>query len=129
MAPGDSNLTGSATAEIEESSSLNLAAVRERTRARKTRQNAQGVGFGMASDALSIGLASAVLVLGTLTGVRVHHASVDDATFHHGDEPDPCSVRGHRSWARSVRRRLLAIGLGSCARTRWAPRGTWSVTL
>ena len=42
---------------------------------------AQGVGFGMAFDVLSIGLASGVLVLGTLTGVRVHNASIDDAAL------------------------------------------------
>lgn len=42
---------------------------------------AQGVGFGTAFDVLSIGLASAVLVLGTLTGFRVHNASVDDAAL------------------------------------------------
>jgi hypothetical protein len=42
---------------------------------------AQGAGFGLAFDVLSIGLASAVLVLGTLTGVRVHNASVDDAAL------------------------------------------------
>jgi hypothetical protein len=40
---------------------------------------AQTAGFGTSFDVLSIGLASAVLVLGTLTGVRVHNASVDDA--------------------------------------------------
>jgi hypothetical protein len=34
----------------------------------------------MAFDVLSIGLAG-VLVLGTLTGVRVHNASVDDAAL------------------------------------------------
>jgi len=42
---------------------------------------AQVGGFGTAFDVLSIGLASAVLVLGTLTGVRVHNASVDDAAL------------------------------------------------
>jgi hypothetical protein len=36
---------------------------------------------GGASDVLSIGLAAAVLVLGTLTGVRVHNASVEDAAL------------------------------------------------
>jgi len=39
----------------------------------------QASGFGTAFKVLSIGLTSAVLVLGTLTGVRVHNASVDDA--------------------------------------------------
>jgi hypothetical protein len=43
--------------------------------------NRQGVGFGTAFDVSSIGLVSAVLVLGTLTGVRVHNASVDDAAL------------------------------------------------
>ena len=41
----------------------------------------QGVGFGTAFDVLSIGLASVVLVLGTLTGARIHNASVDDAAL------------------------------------------------
>jgi hypothetical protein len=40
---------------------------------------AQVSGFGNAFHVLSIGLTSAVLVLGTLTGIRVHNASVDDA--------------------------------------------------
>jgi hypothetical protein len=40
---------------------------------------AQASGFGPAFDVLSIGLTSAILVLGTLTGVRVHNASVEDA--------------------------------------------------
>jgi hypothetical protein len=35
-------------------------------------------GFGTAFHVLSIGLASLVLVLGTLTGIRVTNASVDD---------------------------------------------------
>lgn len=39
----------------------------------------QASGFGTAFHVLSIGLASAVLVLGLLTAVRVHNASVDDA--------------------------------------------------
>ena len=38
----------------------------------------QSSGFGTAFHVLSIGLASLVLVLGTLTGVRVTNASVDD---------------------------------------------------
>jgi hypothetical protein len=38
----------------------------------------QASGFGSAFKVLSIGLSSAVLVLGTLTAVRVHNASVDD---------------------------------------------------
>ncbi len=41
----------------------------------------QASGFGTAFDVLSIGLAAAVLVLGTLTGVRVHNASSDDAAM------------------------------------------------
>jgi hypothetical protein len=41
----------------------------------------QASGFGIAFKVLSIGLASAVLVLGTLTGIRVHNASVDDAAL------------------------------------------------
>jgi hypothetical protein len=40
---------------------------------------AQATGFGPAFQVLSIGLASAVLVLGTLTGMRVFAASADDA--------------------------------------------------
>ncbi len=36
-------------------------------------------GFGTTFHVLSIALTSAVLVLGTLTGIRVHNASVDDA--------------------------------------------------
>jgi hypothetical protein len=42
---------------------------------------AQASGFGTAFQVLSIGLASAVLVLGTLTAVRVHNASTDDAAM------------------------------------------------
>lgn len=42
---------------------------------------AQASGFGSAFQVLSIGLTSAVLVLGTLTGVRVHNASEDDAAL------------------------------------------------
>jgi hypothetical protein len=38
----------------------------------------QATGFGTAFKVLSIGLSSAVLVLGTLTAIRVHNASVDD---------------------------------------------------
>ena len=41
----------------------------------------QATGFGTAFQVLSIGLTSAVLVLGTLTGIRVHNASVDDAAL------------------------------------------------
>lgn len=41
----------------------------------------QASGFGTAFKVLSIGLTSAVLVLGTLTGVRVHNASHDDAAM------------------------------------------------
>ena len=41
----------------------------------------QSSGFGTAFEVLSIGLASAVLVLGTLTAVRVHNASTDDAAM------------------------------------------------
>ena len=42
---------------------------------------AQSTGFGPAFKVLSIGLASGVLVLGTLTGIRVLNASVDDGCF------------------------------------------------
>jgi hypothetical protein len=42
---------------------------------------AQVTGLGTAFNILSIGLASTVLVLGTLTGVRVANASVDDHTL------------------------------------------------
>lgn len=38
-------------------------------------------GFGTAFKVLSIGLTATVLILGTLTGVRVHNASVDDASM------------------------------------------------
>jgi len=38
----------------------------------------QASGFGTPFKVLSIGLSSAVLVLGTLTAVRVHNATVDD---------------------------------------------------
>ena len=38
----------------------------------------QADGFGTAFDVLSVGLASAMLVLGTLTSVRVSNASIDD---------------------------------------------------
>jgi hypothetical protein len=41
----------------------------------------QASGFGTAFHVLSIGLTSAILVLGTLTGLRVHNASVDDAAL------------------------------------------------
>jgi hypothetical protein len=41
----------------------------------------QAAGFGTAFQVLSIGLTSAVLLLGTLTGIRVHNASVDDAAI------------------------------------------------
>jgi len=40
---------------------------------------AQATGFGPIFRVLSIGLASAILVLGTLTGLRVHMASGEDA--------------------------------------------------
>ncbi len=39
----------------------------------------QASGFGTAFQVLSIGLTSTILVLGTLTAVRVHNASMDDA--------------------------------------------------
>ena len=42
---------------------------------------AQTSGFGTAFDVASIGLASAVLLLGTLTGVRVTNASQDDSAM------------------------------------------------
>lgn len=42
---------------------------------------AQANGFGFAFRVLSIGLAAAALVLGTLTGLRVHNASSDDAAI------------------------------------------------
>src|SRR3954471_2691891 len=41
----------------------------------------QATGFGVAFHVLSIGLTSAILVLGTLTGVRVHNASREDAAL------------------------------------------------
>jgi hypothetical protein len=41
----------------------------------------QASGFGTPFKVLSIGLSSAVLVLGTLTAIRVHNASVDDLTL------------------------------------------------
>jgi hypothetical protein len=41
----------------------------------------QATGFGVAFHVLSIGLTSAILVLGTLTGVRVHNASREDAAI------------------------------------------------
>jgi hypothetical protein len=39
---------------------------------------AQVNGFGLAFRVLSLGLAGAALLLGTLTGIRVHNASADD---------------------------------------------------
>lgn len=41
----------------------------------------QASGFGTAFKVLSIGLAATILILGTLTGVRVHNASMDDAAM------------------------------------------------
>ena len=41
----------------------------------------QASGFGFAFRVLSIGLSAAILILGTLTGVRVHNASADDAAM------------------------------------------------
>jgi hypothetical protein len=41
----------------------------------------QASGFGTPFKILSIGLSSAVLVLGTLTAIRVHNATVDDMAF------------------------------------------------
>jgi hypothetical protein len=41
----------------------------------------QATGFGVAFHVLAIGLTSAVLVLGSLTGVRVHNASREDAAI------------------------------------------------
>jgi hypothetical protein len=41
----------------------------------------QASGFGSAFHVLSIGLTSAILVLGTLTGLRVHSASREDAAL------------------------------------------------
>jgi hypothetical protein len=41
----------------------------------------QASGFGTSFFVLAIGLSSAILILGTLTGVRVHNASVDDAVL------------------------------------------------
>jgi hypothetical protein len=41
----------------------------------------QAAGYGTAFRVLSVGLASAILVLGTLTGVRVHNASEEDAVL------------------------------------------------
>jgi hypothetical protein len=44
----------------------------------------QASGFGFAFRVLSIGLSAAILILGTLTGVRVHNASADDAAMLDG---------------------------------------------
>jgi hypothetical protein len=41
----------------------------------------QASGFGTAFQVLSIGLTSTILVLGTMTGIRVHNASLDDAAL------------------------------------------------
>jgi hypothetical protein len=41
----------------------------------------QSSGFGTAFSVLSIGLSAAVLVLGTLTAVRVHNATMDDVAL------------------------------------------------
>jgi hypothetical protein len=41
----------------------------------------QATGFGVAFHVLSIGLTSVILALGTLTGVRVHNASREDAAI------------------------------------------------
>jgi hypothetical protein len=41
----------------------------------------QADGFGSAFRVLSIGLSAAILILGTLTAVRVHNASADDAAM------------------------------------------------
>jgi hypothetical protein len=41
----------------------------------------QASGFGTAFNVLSIGLSSAVLVLGTLTAIRVHNAILDDVAL------------------------------------------------
>ncbi len=41
----------------------------------------QATGFGVAFHVLSIGLTGAILVLGILTGVRVHNASREDAAI------------------------------------------------
>jgi hypothetical protein len=41
----------------------------------------QATGFGVAFHVLSIGLASAILVLGTLTAIRVHNASREDTAI------------------------------------------------
>jgi hypothetical protein len=41
----------------------------------------QASGFGTAFDVMSVGLAAAILLLGTLTATRVHNASTDDAAM------------------------------------------------
>jgi hypothetical protein len=41
----------------------------------------QASGFGTSFNVLSIGLSSAVLVLGTLTAIRVHNATADDVAL------------------------------------------------
>jgi hypothetical protein len=41
----------------------------------------QATGFGVAFHILSIGLTSVILVLGTLTGVRIHNASREDGAL------------------------------------------------
>jgi hypothetical protein len=41
----------------------------------------QATGFGTTFRVLSIGLTSAILVLGTMTGIRVHNASLEDAAL------------------------------------------------
>lgn len=41
----------------------------------------QAAGFGTGFRVMAIGLTSAILLLGTLTGIRVHNASVDDAAM------------------------------------------------
>lgn len=41
----------------------------------------QAAGFGTAFDVMAVGLAAAILLLGTLTAIRVHNASTDDAAM------------------------------------------------
>jgi hypothetical protein len=44
----------------------------------------QATGFGAAFHVLSIGLTSAILVLGTMTGMRIHNASREDVAMIQG---------------------------------------------
>ena len=86
---------------------------------------AQASGFGGPFRVLSIGLASAILLLGTLTAVRVVRGSMEDHALVIGMNRLRAAYLTLRPLARGVpgHARRTTTWPEFCARTRWGPVG------